>query len=75
MSHFVQRAPTRIFLFGFSRGAHVRVDMGNRPNKAWGDFEEFLWGCGYHYENRVLTLPQWCAFLLPRIVHEFNPSL
>lgn len=36
MSHFVQRAPARIFLFGFSRGAHVRVDMGNRPNKAWG---------------------------------------
>lgn len=26
------------------------------------------------YENRVLTLPQWCAFLLPTIIGKFNPE-
>lgn len=43
-------------------------------------YKDIRWGVklvngNVGYENRVLTLPQWCAFLLPRIVHEFNPSL
>ena len=25
------------------------------------------------FENRILTLPQWCAFRLPEIVREFSP--
>lgn len=25
------------------------------------------------FENRILTLPQWCAFKLPEIVREFSP--
>lgn len=24
------------------------------------------------YDNHVLTLPQWCAFLLPTIIGKFN---
>ena len=26
------------------------------------------------YESHVLTLPQWCAFLLPTIIGKFNPE-
>ena len=42
-------------------------------------YKDIRWGVklvngNVGYENRVLTLPQWCAFLLPRIVREFDPE-
>lgn len=64
----------------------VEVKAENNRSKSLrtliaGDvYKDIRWGVklvngDVGYENRILTLPQWCAFLLPRIVHDFNPGL
>jgi len=42
-------------------------------------YKDIRWGIKFvngdvGFENRILTLPQWCAFMLPDILREFTPK-
>ena len=42
-------------------------------------YKDIRWGIKFvngdvGFENRILTLPQWCAFMLPDILREFSPK-
>lgn len=43
-------------------------------------YKDIRWGIKFvngdvGFENRILTLPQWCAFMLPDILREFSPKV
>jgi len=54
-----------------ARGRSLRllIDGEHYPDIRWG--VKLVHG-NVGYENHVLTLPQWTAFLLPRLVREFS---
>ena len=43
-------------------------------------YKDIRWGVklvngNVGFANDILTLPQWCAFRLPEIIHNFRPDL
>ena len=43
-------------------------------------YKDIRWGIKFvngdvGFENRILTLPQWCAFMLSDILREFSPKV
>ena len=54
-----------------SRGKSLRtlIDSEHYPEISWG--VKVVNG-NVGFERNVLTVPQWCAFLLPRLVRDFG---
>lgn len=57
---------------GQSKSLRILIDSDHYPDIRWG---VKLVNGNVGFENSILTVPQWCAFWLPRLVRDFGARL
>ncbi len=57
---------------GQSKSLRTLIESDHYPDIRWG---VKLVNGNVGFSNNVLTIPQWCAFWLPRLVHDFGARI